>query len=76
MSIDAIKEFKVQTGIYPAEFGRQAGQVNVSTISGGNRYHGVLFEFLRNNRTDAVTYQFTRLRRSCRRSSGTNTASH
>ena len=58
-SIDAIKEFKVQSGIYPAEFGRELGQVNVSTISGGNQYHGVLFEFLRNNKTDAVTYQFT-----------------
>jgi hypothetical protein len=59
MSIDAIKEFKVQTGLYPAEFGRELGQVNVSTISGGNQYHGVLFEFLRNNKVDAVTYQFT-----------------
>ena len=59
MSIDAIKEFKVQTGLYPAEFGRELGQVNVSTISGGNQYHGSLFEFLRNNKVDAVTYQFT-----------------
>src|SRR5216110_2056527 len=30
-SIDALEEFKVQTGIYPAEFGREASQVNVST---------------------------------------------
>jgi hypothetical protein len=30
-SVDALLEFKVQTGIYPAEFGRYVGQVNVST---------------------------------------------
>ena len=35
-SIDALQEFKVQSGIYPAEFGRAAGQVNVSTRSGTN----------------------------------------
>src|ERR1051326_5406035 len=30
-SIDALQEFKVQSGIYPAEFGRQETQINVST---------------------------------------------
>jgi hypothetical protein len=53
-SVDALQEFKVQSGIYPAEFGREAGQVNVSTKPGGNAYHGAVFEFLRNNKLDAA----------------------
>src|SRR6185503_18246680 len=58
-SIDAIQEFKVQIGIYPAEYGHQSTQVNVLTKSGGNAYHGALFEFLRNDALDAKQYQFT-----------------
>ncbi len=57
-SIDAIQEFKVQTGVYPAEFGHEATQVNVLTKSGGNVYHGALFEFIRNDVFDAVPYSF------------------
>jgi hypothetical protein len=57
-SIDALQEFKVQTGIYPAEFGREVTQINVSTKAGGNDYHGTLFEFLRNDVLDAKIYAF------------------
>ena len=58
-SIDALEEFKVQTGVYSAEFGRGAGQVNVSTKAGTNTYHGAIFEFLRNNSLDARPYAFS-----------------
>ena len=58
-SIDALEEFKVQTGVYPADFGRETAQVNVSTKSGTNSYHGTVFEFLRNNSLDARPFAFT-----------------
>jgi hypothetical protein len=53
-SVDSIAEFQVQTGIFPAEYGRASGgQVNVVTKSGSNSLHGSAFEFLRNNSLDA-----------------------
>jgi hypothetical protein len=58
-SIDALEEFKVQTGVYPAEFGRSVSQINVSTKSGTNGYHGTLFEFFRNSKMDANDFGFT-----------------
>ena len=47
---DTIEEFKVQTGLYGAAFGRYAGaNISVITKAGSNKYHGTVFEFLRNN---------------------------
>ncbi len=53
-SVDAIQEFKILTGTFPAEYGRNSGsQVVVTTKTGGNAFHGSAFEFLRNSATDA-----------------------
>jgi hypothetical protein len=47
---DTLEEFKVQTGLYDAVFGRAAGaNVSVITKTGTNQYHGTIFEFLRND---------------------------
>jgi hypothetical protein len=47
---DAIQEFKVQTSLYDASYGRGGGgNVNVVTKSGSDQLHGALFEFLRND---------------------------
>src|SRR5713226_6425785 len=56
-SIDAIQEFKVFTYNYSAEYGTRAGPtVLVSTKTGGNAFHGSLFEFLRNTSLDAKSF--------------------
>ncbi|MBI1791885.1 MAG: TonB-dependent receptor [Acidobacteria bacterium] len=55
-SIESVREFKVLTGVYSAEFGRGAGVVSVSTKSGSNELHGNAFNFLRNDKLDAKNY--------------------
>lgn len=53
-SAEAIEEFKVQTNVAPAEFGRAGGAiVNTTLKSGSNEIHGSAFEFIRNSWMDA-----------------------
>jgi hypothetical protein len=55
-SIDALQEFKVESGMFPAEYGRAIAQINATTKSGTNQFHGTLFEFLRNAKLDAKNF--------------------
>ena len=57
-SMDGIQEMKVQTGVYSAEYGHEASQINVVSKSGTNSYHGSMYEFIRNNYVDAQPYWF------------------
>ena len=53
-STEAIAEFRADAALYTAENGgTQGGQVEVVSRSGGNVFHGSLFEYLRNDATDA-----------------------
>ncbi len=55
--LDGVREFKVLTGTYSAEYGRQAGgQVIVTTKSGTNDFHGSAYEFHRNSVFDARNF--------------------
>src|SRR5437867_1451395 len=55
--LDAVREFKVLTGTYSAEYGRQAGgQIIVTTQSGTNAFHGSVWEFHRNSPLDARNF--------------------
>lgn len=47
--IDAVQEFKLQNGLYSAEFGMGAAQVNIALKSGSNSLHGSLWDFVRND---------------------------
>ncbi|MDQ2946173.1 MAG: carboxypeptidase-like regulatory domain-containing protein [Acidobacteriota bacterium] len=54
---DAVEEFHLITSNFDAEYGRLPGSVmNVVTRSGGNAFHGTLFEFLRNDALNARNF--------------------
>src|SRR6516225_8163580 len=57
LGVDAVREFNVQRDSYGAEFGKHpGGQVIIATQSGGNIWHGSLYEFVRNSALDAANY--------------------
>jgi Carboxypeptidase regulatory-like domain/TonB-dependent Receptor Plug Domain len=54
VSIDALREFQIQTSSFAPEFGRTPGaQVSIVTRSGTNEFSGTLFEYFRNDALDA-----------------------
>jgi len=53
-NIDAIAEFRISTSKYDASYGKNAGAlIEVVTKSGTSRFHGTMFEFVRNDAMDA-----------------------
>lgn len=57
LGVEAIREFRVLTDSYSAEFGRNAGAlVTAVTRSGTNEFHGSVFEFHRNSGLDAKNF--------------------
>ena len=55
-SVDALQEFSVQQNAYSAEFHGAGATFNVTTKSGGNVFHGSLFEFMRNDKFDSKNF--------------------
>ncbi len=56
-SINTTSEFRINNQTYSSEYGRSSGSVvNVATKSGTNKFHGEVFEYLRNNALDARNY--------------------
>jgi hypothetical protein len=57
LGVEAIREFRVLTNEYTAEFGRSTGGVVTAVYkSGSNAIHGGVFEFLRNSSLDARNF--------------------
>ncbi|MGH9470797.1 MAG: carboxypeptidase regulatory-like domain-containing protein, partial [Terriglobia bacterium] len=57
-NVDALQEFKVESGNMSAQFGRTPTVVTAVIKSGTNQFHGDLFEFLRNDAFDARNFFF------------------
>lgn len=56
-NVDAIQEFKVESNVPPAEFGRfNGGVVNLTTKSGTNTLRGSAFEFFRHHALNARNF--------------------
>ena len=56
--VETVREFKVVTNAYDAEYGRHTGGViSAITKSGTNQIHGSIFEFLRNDNLDAAKWE-------------------
>jgi hypothetical protein len=54
LSMDAMQEIKIQSSTYSAEYGRSSGgQIQLTSRSGNNLYHGSVFDYIRNDFVDA-----------------------
>lgn len=56
-SLDSIAEFRISTANYGADIGQHSGgYIEVATKSGTKDFHGTAFEFLRNDKLNAVNW--------------------
>ncbi|MGH9970128.1 MAG: carboxypeptidase regulatory-like domain-containing protein [Pyrinomonadaceae bacterium] len=56
-SLENVQEFRVDSNNYPAEYGTgTGGQISVVTKSGSNKFHGSVFEYIRNDVLDAPNF--------------------
>ncbi|MBK7512066.1 MAG: TonB-dependent receptor [Chloracidobacterium sp.] len=56
-SLENVQEFRVDSSNFPAEFGTgTGGQISVVTKSGGNSFHGSVFEYFRRDSLDARNF--------------------
>lgn len=54
---DAVAQLSVVTNNESAEYGRSSGAtVNVASVSGGNRFHGLVYDFFRNTNLNAAGF--------------------
>src|ERR687896_1856147 len=57
LGVETVREFRVESNAYSAEFGRNSGgQINAVSKSGTNSFHGSLYEFHRNDNFDARNF--------------------
>ncbi len=57
VSVDDMQEYKLQTSTFDAEYGRTTGaQLSIVTRSGTNQFHGMAFEYVRNEVFDANSW--------------------
>jgi predicted heme/steroid binding protein len=55
--VDSTQEVQILTANYNAEYGRTSGaQIRIITKSGGQQFHGALYEYLRNTDLNANTW--------------------
>jgi len=59
--LDTVQEVQILTANYNAEYGRSAGgQIRIITKSGGQDFHGSLYEYFRNDKLDANSWSRNR----------------
>ena len=57
LGVEGIREWRLMTNSYSAEFGmRMGGQMTMVSKAGTNQFHGSLFEYLRNSALDARNF--------------------